>query len=580
MKCPFVERECIKRECMGYANGLCFVEALPQKIDTLCNMMSRLSADLPGQRKSSAPLLGEPQNEDVKPTPPQIRVEVPNPPVPWPPIHLRTTANASILSIDFGTALSKVAIRPSPRELAVPVPVAQAASDLLSRSGIETYASGNAFVEDSIVYIDDDRGVVCGNLARQLYIKASTLGNTRPAIQNLKQFLISGGNSFAIHESHFPGSIRLTTEEILAIFLGHLFHLAEAYSRNTPKLEVDVDAATRNFSIPVWDDQKYREEVKAMMKRAISVGYCLDKWLKDELVVGVPLKKIVDALREAQQNAEEIAAIVGADVTEPVAVGYSRASDIEIEPGFPGQVFVVDIGAGSTDFALLTISREKHTRNLKIYISHQGGVGKGVGVWDNALRALVRARLREVSGATDEQPEFQIFLAKLDAQLRGYKERIMSSVDPVPVDVSPVLSSPITVSSEDLEGSKPVKDAVESIRQGFTKYISEVLQNVSRDKFDPSVTEFLVTGGGSFIPSIVKCIRECTRVLGSSYERKVQHRYLPAAYDVIPNFANVFPMLAVSIGSTEPEYPKEQMMVHISRDPGPPVLSGYYTKGV
>ena len=108
----------------------------------------------------------------------------------------------------------------------------------------------------------------------------------------------------------------------------------------------------------------------------------------------------------------------------------------------------------------------------------------------------------------------------------------------------------------------------------------EVLRTLPKDKFDPALTKLLVTGGGSFIPSVVECIRECANILGPSYPRKVDNQHVPPAYAKIPGIADIYPLIAVSLGSTEKKYPKERMIEPIAPDPGPYEIGGYFTKGV
>lgn len=580
MKCPFVDRDCIGRECAAWSNGMCFVENFAQKLDTLCNLISKLSVDLsnkssflelshkeselePDQTRTTISELGKESKQVLKET------------VNFYPFIAPRNIGEATIAVDFGTALSKVAVKPSFRDFAIPIPLAGVASKILADTGTGSIRDiiDNDFVEDSMVYIDDEGYVFCGSSARSQYLQALGHENTRPAIQNLKQFLIGGGPNFAIHDSHFPTPEKLGTQEVLAIYLAYLLRLTRTYIGSVEKLTLDLDSALRNFSIPVWEDKKYREEVKDMMKRAIAKAYCLEQWLKDDLVKGAPLLQLREALEEAKKHETELQFIFGTEVTEPVAAGYNRVLGLDIEPGWLKHIFIVDAGAGSTDFALLMISRSREAEKGLIVNTHkQAGVDKGVSMWDNGVRALLYQRVAETAGVTQGHPTFQLFNAKLNLNLRSMKEKVIESEDGFPIDVSPILTTPIRISRAELESSRPVQDAISVIRDGFKKYIKEVQTIIPKDKFDPSLTEFLVTGGGSFVPSIVECIRECARLFGPSYQNKVEHRYLPSRYK---NFTSVYPMLAVSLGSTEREYPAEQMITPIELVPGTFVLDKY-----
>jgi hypothetical protein len=316
------------------------------------------------------------------------------------------------------------------------------------------------------------------------------------------------------------------------------------------------------------------------MEGAIARAYCLEKWLQDELIRGVPIKRLREALVEAEKYHSEIQRVVGTDVTEPVAAGFSRICDLEIQPGFPAHLFGVDIGSGSTDFALLTISQPRNRDGLLIHTFKQSGVDRGVGMWDNALKAILLNRLRDKAGLTSGHPQFQLVNARIDAQLMQIKEKVISSPEGFGVDVSPALSNPLFVTKKELETAQAVQGALSTIRSGLEQYIRDTKEWVSANTFAPERTEILVTGGGSFIESIVDVIRESVNILGSSYPRKVNNRYIPATYARIPGFGDIYPLIAVSLGSTERDYPEQKELTRIERDPGPHKLGGYYTKGM
>ncbi|MFC1817145.1 hypothetical protein ACFL0M_14690, partial [Thermodesulfobacteriota bacterium] len=372
----------------------------------------------------------------------------------------------------------------------------------------------------------------------------------------------------------------LNTKEVLATFLAYLFYLTKVYAGKDIEIKIDLEATIRNFSIPVWEDKKYREEVKGIMQGAIYCAYCLEKWFKKDLIFGIPIAKLRNAFSRIKDIDFNLNGLIGTEVTEPVAAGYSRIYELDVTPGNPTHLFIIDVGAGSTDFALLTISRPINSEEIKIFTSRQGGVGKGVAVWDNALRAIISNKVKETFGVTEAQPEYQILSAKLDAQIRLLKENVMAATDGYPIDISPVNTTPLTIKREDVENSIPVKEAKIAINQGFKQYIDKILNSINKDKFHPQQTEFLITGGGSFIPSVVDCIRDCTSRFGPGYERKVVNNYLPSSYRNIPNFINLYPMLAVSLGSTEGSYPEEKMMPSITLDPGRHFIGGYYQRGV
>ena len=220
---------------------------------------------------------------------------------------------------------------------------------------------------------------------------------------------------------------------------------------------------------------------------------------------------------------------------------------------------VVNVGAGFTDFALFTVSYpEARDAKLAAQVAYKGGVGTGLGVWDNALKTLLFNRVREVPAARKKVNEFRLFKTRLELQVRDIKEALMSSEEAIPVDVSPVLPEPIFIERSELESSLPVKASLFGIRDGLRTYIKEAIKAVGMHRFDPGFTEILITGGGAYLPSVVDCVRDAVATLGPAYPSKVRSDYVSALYTSIPNIGALYPLLAVALGSTEKEYPDEQ----------------------
>jgi len=585
MKCPFVERECVGRDCVGWSNGMCFVEVQTNKLETLTALIAQLSLDikekLPSQEDKSKNVT--PAVEELKPA-----VQVISPVKKdriWETIQCPPAAGDVTLSIDFGTAFSKMAFKLRSDDISTPLPLNQVAINTLYDMKLigEASDAGRNFMEDSVLYVDDDERVYCGTLASNKYFQASSAGNTRPAIRNFKQRLIGKGAELPIPHVYFPGSSTLSMQDIMAIYLAYLLRLARNFADSVKDKDVlDIDSSLKNFSMPVWSDGQYRDSVKTIFKGAIAKAYCLEKWLGNQLISGVPISQALDALKEAERYADELQTlIVGKDITEPVAAGYRRIVELNVESGRPHHIFVIDVGAGSTDYAFYSISRPLTGSGKKIHVSNiQWGINKGVAVWDFALRTLLHKKVMDISGADNNNHEFQIFSAKLDSQLSRLKEDLLASEGLYSVDASPILSSPVTISRDELEQSVPVVETISMIKDGLDKFMSDLSNEFAYDHFDPGRTEFLVTGGGSFIKSIVDRIEDCAACIGPPFRKRVISSYIPPDYIEIPNISKFYPMLAVSLGSTERDYPAEGVLPPVEKfKKGSAILERYPTKG-
>jgi len=585
MKCPFVDRDCVGRDCVGWSNGMCFSEIQTNKLEVITALISKLSNDVKNSMtlkiNNHEPVIEPSQKEET-----QIN-RIPRT-AQWAELWKPSAKNVSTsdltLAIDFGTAFSKIAFKIGPDYISTPIPLSRVAYKTLDEFKLidETTNVGRDFMEDSVLYIDDDGTIFCGTLANHKYYQATSAGSTRLAIRNLKQLLIGGGADLPLHKNYFPGEDKLSIQDVLAIYLAYLIRLAKNYASSSKnEYKLDIDSSLRNFSMPVWSNEEYRDNVKNVFKGAIIKAYCLEKWLENKLVTGVSISIVRDALNESNKYKEELQNIIGIDVTEPVAAGYRRIVNLKVEEGQPHHIFVIDVGAGSTDYAFYSISQPRNTDNKMINISNiQIGISKGVAVWDNALKSLLYKKVKEICGANSSNHEFQIFSAKIETQLSALKEKILASAEYYDVDASPILSEPLRIYKKDLNHSPAVEDAISAIGDGLNKFIDELTMKFSKDHFDPKRTEFLVTGGGSFIQSIINCIEDCAARIGPTFRRNVIFRDIPPEYRGIPNMPQVYPMLAVSLGATERNYPSEGVLPLITQYKQQPVLGGYFTKGI
>ena len=215
---------------------------------------------------SRDPLASEPDIKVALEEVPESQEEVAHltEPAPWEPVGLVEANGHTVLGIDFGAALSKVALKTDEATPATAIPLALIAYEILHKADlVRHFKSQNEYAEESLLYFDQNEFVFCGLLAKKLSLEAAEAGQNRPAIQNLKTFLVRGGANLQIHSDFFPASESLDSHSVLAIYLAYLLRLTRHYlNRRAGKIMVDLDTTIRNFSIPMWIEDRYREDVK------------------------------------------------------------------------------------------------------------------------------------------------------------------------------------------------------------------------------------------------------------------------------------------------------------------------------
>jgi hypothetical protein len=317
-------------------------------------------------------------------------------------------------------------------------------------------------------------------------------------------------------------------------------------------IDVDLGTATHRFSIPTSIEESYREDVKRLFCGAAAYAVDLERWLKDDLITGLRLSDLRQALQEArlQENDKE-EAFADSIITESAATGHARLLGLGNGQGEPRTVLTVNVGAGFTDFSLFSVSESEGGDGHSVQLSAKGGVGTGLSVWDNTLKTLIFNRVRETPAVRKRTNEFKNLKARLELGAREIKEALIAGNETIPVSVLPVLPDPLLIERSELEGSLPVKAALFGIRDSLRVFLRSATKAVGINRLDPQQTEVLVTGGGAFLPSVLGCIREAVATLGPAYPNTVRTDCIPTPYASIPNIAHLYPLLAVSLGSTE-----------------------------
>lgn len=277
------------------------------------------------------------------------------------------------------------------------------------------------------------------------------------------------------------------TKELLAIgtqakrMLGRTPQNIEALRPLRDGVIADFDAAEAMLSY-------FIKEVHEVPKGGHSLAPLgLPKIPKPRVVVGIP-SGVTEVERRAVQEAVLASGARQAFlIEEPMAAAIGAGLSVED----PGGIFVVDIGGGTTEIAVISLGGIVLNRGLRIAGDEM----------DEAITSYMRMRYSLLLGQTSTE-ELKIELGSAVAQKpeRHYVVRGR--------DLESGLPKSIKVSSED------VREALVPIIQQIITRIAETLEE-SPPELVSDIMErgILLTGGGALIKGIDQLISETIKIL-------------------------------------------------------------------
>lgn len=246
------------------------------------------------------------------------------------------------LCLDFGTAFCKAAVcvrgqAPTPLRIG-----AAAGEDTANPAD----ANERNYMLETAVAISASARVYFGGRAM-----AVTDGNTR-VLQAIKDPLTSAGGSQDLDRllprQFNPTSLNVSRRDVIVLYLAFLTQAAlEAWSANG-RIDRSV---VRGLTIPAFEAAKVawvNAELRSLLAQAEFVGRQFGRRLFED----VPLREALECLVHARQTGVH-RDLVADSTTEPIAAFAARLLHFTPQNQRLGNVImVVDIGAGTTDFAL------------------------------------------------------------------------------------------------------------------------------------------------------------------------------------------------------------------------------------
>jgi hypothetical protein len=442
----------------------------------------------------------------------------------------------TILCLDFGTAMSKA--------------FASNSDDLILYDLAVGRRAGQAnpiFSVVSSIYINKSGKVLFGEQAVTESLNGDIDSSKR--IDSIKDIICKDAirdlETVPIEKEFNPTEYFFTKGDIVTLYLAYLTDMA------TTELVERHDSSRyvrRRFTRPVLPPERatWAEEqlIKLLAKAQILADTLHDKWN-----TGLDAGKLKATLEYINELDELPTYLIEDAVLEPVAAVASRVRNFEAKDDKRRLMMVVDVGAGTIDFALF-VEMEKVGDALRffeipgsIHVLRQAGDAV-----DKALRRYVLKK----ANIEYEDPDYHLINASLIQRIRIDKEDLFNNGEKL---FKLENDSEIQVTKQKFIESSGMLELQKAIHAKFI----EVLENVKTSyikELAKGVLTIIFTGGGSKLPIIRSLVNQQLSINGIVLNCIGSTPTPPWVNEEYPELENEYPPLAVAIGGCSRELPQ------------------------
>ena len=429
------------------------------------------------------------------------------------------------LCLDFGTAMSKAFAWDKASDRPMPLRIGRAAGEPAS-----------PYALSSTIFISLEGHVFFGQTA--VNHAAAADPERHQAFQSIKDILTVGPMTDLrepVSRPFNPDEHPISRKDVVALYLAFLtdsalLALREDYqedSRNVP----------RSYTKPVFDQERDEWATNILNKCAI-IGQALADRFSGQWANGIPLddlRKVIDATEASTQ--EQHVVVESEVLPEPVAAFASRARKFVRGQSRRRLMMVIDVGAGTTDFAMFARVENEDGMNLyRIKNSVTTIRVAGVNVDDALIDYLLQqANVREGHlrhGAVRADLQRDIRLVKEELFRNGKVTRQLVNDMKTEAQLDEFEECP----------------AMDRFRKVMKDKFDKVLAGIDRSWLSFSELDVFFTGGGASLSMVTRLADQSVEI-GGSVITPIRARQLPPwlgeeCEDIVDSYAQ----LAVCIG--------------------------------
>lgn len=435
--------------------------------------------------------------------------------------------NAPRICVDFGTALSKASVCIDP--------------DMPLEHGVRTLALGTVsgaehpLLTPSVLLVDNGR----------LYFGPMAFEHAERAVESKSDALLSFKSVLAAEDvaSALAAKIGPTLDptgtfkqrDALVLYLAYLDQLIRAaLILSTPDFPFDPSYSPRRYTSPVWRSGSGIDVAfEAIFNEAAAVSARLGRlFLAPE---GISIAQCKDALDKAAAAPGDGRLETG--VFEPHAAAAASLAFAQQPTRF---VFVLDMGAGTTDFAAFEFDDSGDLPMMdEVKEARQCSLLAG----DALDRVLINLALRK-TGASRDKAEAERFVRAARLNVRAAKEQVFASGKGV-LGSSRLRTE---IRAQDLAEDEGFKAFQSALRAIITQSLAPVLQR-AHDK-RARVVDVVLAGGGARLPFLPALVHQAGegRLGSTSLRVSLLGPPNPDYAGIGGEAGGVFPQIAMSIG--------------------------------
>ena len=458
-----------------------------------------------------------------------------------------------LLCLDFGTSFSKAYACRIDSSDDVPRLIDVSFGEI-GDSSTRYFLPSELFINDEVVYF----GVAARRKFETVEAEQDRL------IDSPKQYMTLGTEVADLHQKPLrieqDPSQSLSQRDALVLYLAHLNGMTERSLREQ-NLTSDVK---RRYAHPAWDETTADANSTAMA-RMMAEAVVLTKCFPKEFEKNMPLAMARDITRQARAMEDEDLPfqLLVDPVREATAAG---AGALMATRESRRQAYVIlDIGAGTTDVAGCVCVNNPAEDYVKV--AEVTGASKAIRRAGNNIDSILLNGILERSSLAKGTTEYGRASLALRKSIREYKETLfndgtlfaeLTTDEVVEIELATFLEM------------REVKKLFHDIKAIVTSAAFAVVGD------DGSV--FLVpTGGGSKLPIVDNLASSPIEQNGNGIRLRLRETMPEDLRNAYPQLVNIYPQLAVAIGGSHPELPKQlDSIAEGIRDPGPITLGPVY----